>query len=235
MLIRAKFSELYPVKYISHLELMETFRRAFRRAGLSLAYSQGFNPHMILSLGQPLKVGMIGRAEYFDLELAEEMKMREFIKMANKNLPEGIEILEARNIPENLKSLMAVINTADYILNMDFADNTAENVEKQELMLDKFLGRESIEVIRHRRNKKDRELDIRPLIYDAYLSESGRWLFRVKTGSNGNLRPEELIRAIADYFLEVREIPVIKVEREGLYVNIGDKFYSPLDDKVIGS
>ncbi|MFP4016876.1 MAG: TIGR03936 family radical SAM-associated protein [Halanaerobiales bacterium] len=235
MLIRAKFEELHPVKYISHLELMDTFRRAYRRAGLPLAYSQGFNPHMILSLGQPLKVGMIGEAEYFDLELAEDMELSEFINQVNENLPEGLKILDARVIPEDLKSLMAVINTADYVLNMDFTDNTLESTEKQRGMLEEFLSQRSINVIRHRRNKKDRELDIRQLLYGADLLETGRWLFRVKCGSNGNLRPEELVRALADYFTEINEIPVINVEREGLYVNIGDKFYSPLDDKVIGS
>ncbi|MGB4373709.1 MAG: TIGR03936 family radical SAM-associated protein, partial [Halanaerobiales bacterium] len=49
MLIRAEFEKLEEIKYISHLELMTTFRRAFRRAKLPLAYSKGFNPHIQLA------------------------------------------------------------------------------------------------------------------------------------------------------------------------------------------
>jgi len=231
MLIRAKFEELQPVKYISHLELMATFRRAFRRANLPLAYSQGFNPHILLSLGQPLKVGMIGRGEYFDLELAEDIDMNTFINSVNENLPEGIKILRAEVIPDNTKSLMATINTAVYVCNMILKD---DNLEEQE-MINKFLSEKEIRVIRHRRNKKDRELDIRPLIYDGHVIKSGKWTFRVKCGSTGNLRSEELIRALASYFNDVDLIPLINIEREGLYINLNDKFYDPFDDNVIGS
>ncbi len=231
MLIRAEFEELQPVKYISHLELMATFRRAFRKADLPLAYSQGFNPHIILSLGQPLKVGMIGKAEYFDLELAEDIDMNTFINSINDNLPEGIKILQAKVIPDNTKSLMATINTAVYVFDMKLKDN---NLEGQE-MIDKFLSENEIRVIRHRRNKKDRELDIKPLIYDGSVIESGRWAFRVKCGSTGNLRSEELIRALANYFNDVEAIPIINIEREGLFINMNNEFYNPLNDKVIGS
>lgn len=231
MLIRAEFEELQPVKYISHLELMATFRRAFRRADLPLAYSQGFNPHIILSLGQPLKVGMIGRAEYFDLELVEDIDMNIFINSVNDNLPEGIKILQARAIPDNTKSLMATINTAVYVYDMKLKDN---NIDGQE-MINKFLSEKEIRVIRHRRNKKDRELDIKPLIYDGRVIEASKWAFRVKCGSTGNLRSEELIRALAAYFSDVEAIPLINIEREGLYINLNDHFYNPLDDKVIGS
>jgi len=232
MLIRAEFEELQPVKYISHLELMATFRRAFRRADLPLAYSQGFNPHIILSLGQPLKVGMIGRGEYFDLELAEDIDINTFINSVNDNLPEGIKILRAELIPSNTKSLMATINTAVYIFDMIITD---DNLKEQE-MINKFLSEREIRVIRHRRNKEDRELDIRPLIYDGRVIEAGRWAFRVKCGSTGNLRSEELIRALANYFNDVELIPLINIEREGLYINLNDdKFYDPFDDNVIGS
>lgn len=231
MLIRAKFEKLQPVRYISHLELMAAFRRAFRRAGLPLAYSQGFNPHVILSLGQPLKVGMTGKAEYFDLELVEDIEIDDFINLVNQNLPQGINILEARMVSKNVKSLMAVINTAVYVFHMKFTDS---NINQEE-MLSQFLSCDKIEVIRHRRRKKDKLLDIVPLIYDGRIITSDIWSFRVRCGSTGNLRPGELIRALADCFMEVKVFPLINIEREGLYINNDKKFFDPLDDKVIGS
>jgi len=69
MMLRAKFSKLKPLRYISHLELMDTIRRALRRAQFPLAYTEGYNPHIKLSLCQPLSVGMIGLGEFFDLKL----------------------------------------------------------------------------------------------------------------------------------------------------------------------
>lgn len=230
MLIRAKFEELQSLKYISHLELMTVFRRAFRRAGLPLAYSKGFNPHILLSLGQPLKVGMSGREEYFDLGLRDEIEIDKFIKMVNKEFPQGLTILDARVIPENSKSLMATIDTAVYLYKMTFNN---DNINEKE-MLSEFLSEDEILLLRKRRKKKDREIDIRPLIYDAEVIGAKKWKFRVRCGSVGNLRPEEVSEALGNFFSEVEDIPLINIEREGLFVNIRDKFYSPLDDLVIG-
>lgn len=230
MLIRAKFEKMQAVKYISHLELMTLFRRAFKRAELPLAYSKGFNPHVLLSLGQPLKVGMIGKEEYFDLSLREEMETDKFLSLANEQLPVGLKILEARSIPENTKSLMATIDTADYIFKMDF---NSTNITEGE-MLAKFLAENEIIVLRKRRKKKDIEIDIRPLIYNAEIVEKARWKFRVQSGSSGNLRPDEISRALAAYFEEIDFVPVVNIWREGLYVHKDKSFYSPLDDIVLG-
>ncbi|MFW5986509.1 MAG: TIGR03936 family radical SAM-associated protein [Halanaerobiales bacterium] len=231
MIIRAEFNKLKPIRYISHLELMNIFRRTFRRAGLPLAFSRGFNPHIILSPGYPLKVGMVGRQEYFDLELAEEMDPCVFVEEVNKKFPEGINILKARTIPPDIKSLMAVINTAIYSYKMDFCD---ESINQQGI-IEEFLSKDKIEIIRHRRKKKDRILDIRPLIYGGWLEESSRWNFKIRCGSSGNVRPTEVLRALVGRFPAVKSIPLINIERKGLFVEIKGDFYNPLDDKVIGS
>lgn len=230
MLIRAEFEKLNPVKYISHLELMTTFRRAFRRAGIPLAYSKGFNPHILLSLGQPLKVGMIGWKEYFDLGLSRDLEVEEFRNLVNKELPEGLKIIKVRSIPEDSKSLMATINTAIYIFKMNFS---TKNLSEEEL-LNRFLKEEEIIVRRERRKKSDKEINIRPLIYSGELLEPARWFFQVASGSQGNLRPEEISRALTDFFKEIEDTPIINIEREGLYVKIGYDLYSPLDEKIIG-
>lgn len=229
MIIRARFEKRGQLKYISHLELMKLFRRVFRRAGLPLAYSKGFNPHVLLSLGQPLKVGMAGLNEYFDLELREEMQIKRFITLTNRGLPEGLKILDAINIPENTKPLMAIVNTAVYIFRMIFNSN----LQKEEELLKKFLAENSIIITRKRRKKEDIDIDIRPLIFDGELIEPGKWKFCVQCGSQGNLRAEEISIALAEYFTEVEFTPVINIEREGLYIKVGDDFYSPFDDIVI--
>ena len=56
------------MKYIGHLDMMRFFQKAIRRAGIDVAYSEGFSPHMIMSFAYPLGVGMTSSGEYFDLE-----------------------------------------------------------------------------------------------------------------------------------------------------------------------
>lgn len=173
---------------------------------------------------------MIGRNEYFDLELSDEIRIDSFISSVNRELPEGLRILEAVSIPEGTKPLMAVINTAVYIFDMTLR----ERIQSEEKMLEKFLSENRIIVTRHRRNKEDIEIDIRPLIFAGELIEPGKWKFQVKCSSQGNLRPEELGAALADYYTEVEFVPVVNIQREGLYIKIGAELYIPSDDMVIG-
>lgn len=231
MLIRARFAKLSPVRYISHLELMNALRRAFRRAEIPVAYSRGYNPHQLLLMGQPLPVGMTGRGEYFDLELIEGIPPTDFMARVNGKLPQGIKVLEVKEVPAQVKSLMAVVNVAVYLVKMKWADGQPEEKE----MINTFMEEKEIKVLRHRRKKKDRLIDIRPLIHDLEITEPGLWRFTVSTGSEGNVRPREIIRALTNYFPEVRPVPLINVEREGLFVRINDRLYQPIDDKVVGS
>ena len=230
MLLRTRFARRQPLRYISHLEIMTLFRRAFRRAELPVTYSQGYNPLINLSMGQPLSVGMTGGSEYYDLELKKEIKADDYVERVNNSLPSGIEILAAREVPSGVKSLQAVVNTAIYSFDMEFSSSSV----KENKLLEEFLNLSEIKIIRHRRNKKDRELDLKPMIYDGEIKDTGRWQFTVSTGSSGNVRWGEIIRALEERFENIKKIPVINVHRQGMYVKINKRLFAPFDDEVVG-
>ena len=93
--IRIKYRKGEEVKFISHRDLMRAFMRAIRRAGLPIAYSQGFNPHMKISWGNALKVGAASEAEFAELQFEQWVKPQELKERLNRQLPKGLEILEA--------------------------------------------------------------------------------------------------------------------------------------------
>ena len=64
-----KFTKESEIKFISHLDLMRTIRRIIVRSHLPIKFSKGFNPHMALSLAQPLSVGVCSEGEYMDMIL----------------------------------------------------------------------------------------------------------------------------------------------------------------------
>jgi len=80
------------MKYISHLDLMRTFTRAMRRAGLPLKITEGFNPHPKLSIKRALKLGLESENEEASIVLNEFVNPQEFKDILQKNLPQGIEI-----------------------------------------------------------------------------------------------------------------------------------------------
>ena len=68
--LRIRFRRGPELKYISHLDIMRLWHRALQRAGISLAYSQGFNPHPKISLAAPLALGITSEAELMDIARA---------------------------------------------------------------------------------------------------------------------------------------------------------------------
>ncbi len=101
-------------KFISHLDWLNSLKRALRRAGLKIAYSKGFSPRMKVSLGPPLPVGVEGEREYFDLELDDELEPREVALRLNNQLPEELRILKCDFAPR--AGLMKFINFSIYDL-----------------------------------------------------------------------------------------------------------------------
>src|SRR5712692_11476874 len=96
---RLTFSKGEPVRYISHLDLMRTWERILRRAGLKLAHSQGFNPRPRLVFAAPLSVGVTSEAEIVDVDLEEELVAEELVSRVRPALPPGIHVLSAHEVP----------------------------------------------------------------------------------------------------------------------------------------
>ena len=78
-----KFTKGDNIKFIGHLDLMRTIQRIIKRSGLPVEYSKGFNPHMSLSIAQPLSVGVYSDGEYLDLVLTEELSCEDVINKLN--------------------------------------------------------------------------------------------------------------------------------------------------------
>ncbi|RME43282.1 MAG: DUF2344 domain-containing protein, partial [Caldilineae bacterium] len=77
---RLTFRKEFPVKYVAHLDMVKTWTRAFRRAGLPLAYSEGFNPQARIQVAASLPVGTMGAAELMDIYLTEPLDAADILR-----------------------------------------------------------------------------------------------------------------------------------------------------------
>ena len=99
---RLLFEKTGNAVWISHLDLMRLFQRTFKRAGLNLTHTQGFNPRPSVSIALPLSVGIESKCELLDFDLEGQMvPAEEILTRLNGNLVEGIRILEV--YPEGKK------------------------------------------------------------------------------------------------------------------------------------
>lgn len=94
---RLRFSKTGRAIYISHLDLMRTFQRAFMRAGIKVKHTEGYNPHAYVSVALPLSVGVSSHCEILDFGLRDDIPLDQLPELMNKALPEGITVTSAYN------------------------------------------------------------------------------------------------------------------------------------------
>lgn len=187
--VLVKFTKINEAKFISHLDTMRTLHRALRRAGIPIAYSQGFNPHASISVAAPLSLGITSTAEYADIELNELIEGELIKEKLNKVLPEGIRILDVLNITEKMPSSMGIVEGAKYLIKMQH-NTSEENIQKitAEVM-------NLSEIFMNKRTKSGEKLvDIKPLIEDIKVlsCDNSQVIMEclLHTGSRGSLGPE---------------------------------------------
>lgn len=122
--LRLEFSKLGMGKYISHLDLLRTFTRAIHRAELPVRYSQGFNPHQLITFSLPLALGTTGEGEFVDIDFEEGTDPIAVVKGLNECLPPDIRILEASLPVIKAKDIIS----AEYIFDVLLDDGVSEEV-----------------------------------------------------------------------------------------------------------
>jgi len=114
--VRLEFCKADNVRWLSHLEISRAWHRIINRAGLPIAYSEGFSPHPKIALSAALPVGIGSEAEYADLVLCDEIPAEELFQRLNDAAPAGIKISRVGEVPPGTPSLGASIKFADYRL-----------------------------------------------------------------------------------------------------------------------
>jgi len=248
MKIRIKFRKNGVMRFVGHLDLMRYFQKAMRRAGIDLAYTEGYHPHPIMSFAAPLGIGLTSDGEYMDIVVNTSLNSRDAIDAINNTMAEGMQITEYVLLPDESKGAMASLAAADYIVYFKHREDfTQQEIEEG---LHRYLeDRDSIEVTKTTK-KGERVVDIKPLLYQAepysdnrsisdrvfpatgkpdpteILSDLGirnGYILRLGAGSTDNIRPELML---ADFysFLEASYDPHnMQIHRLELYERSGDK------------
>lgn len=221
-----KYVKNSEVKFISHLDLMRTIQRTIRRAEIDVEFSKGFNPHMSLSIAQPLAVGVYSKGDYLDLDLLSEEKEEELINKLNKNAPSGLEFLEAINLGDKkLPQSMAAVDGALYVLKFKLVNNKVEEEFKEVLKEDKW------EVLK-KGKKGERLMDLKPLIKEMkFWEKEGEFILRilVSCGSRENLSPQILADFLKEKCGSIDKERFVDIRREELFSLQEDKYISLLD------
>lgn len=186
--VRVRFSKKGSMKFIGHLDVMRYFQKLIRRAGLEVAFTEGFNPHMIMSFASPLGIGLTSDAEYMDIELLSPISSREAIERLNQAGTEELAVTGFVQIPEGKAAkAMTLVAAADYTVRFRAGHEPAADWKSG---LADFFACESIPVMK-KTKRSEKEVDIRPMIYEWALRDEDDTIFlKLASGSVANLKPE---------------------------------------------
>lgn len=126
---RALFEKTGNAIYISHLDLMRVFQRAFKRSGLPLTHTQGYNPRPSVSIALPLSLGVESKCELLDFDLTGEyITGDEIMERLNKNLIDGVRVLQVFEERTKLKNLALLESVLTFEYDSGIPENTAEKI-----------------------------------------------------------------------------------------------------------
>lgn len=217
----AVFEKSQRLRHIGHLDIMRAMQRALRRSGLPVSYSQGFNPHILLTFASPLSVGAVGKRELMDVTLDEEVAPDAFLAAMNKALPPEMPLLSARVLADKHPALMAMVRAARYDIQLCSADAAA----RCEAALPGFLAQESIMAMRKTKSG-EKETDIRPLIH-ALTCSDGHLRATLALTESVSCKPDMLVGALCAF--ADCETPRVMVVREGLLGEDSQGRLAPLE------
>jgi len=193
--LRVRFSRGEELKFISHLDIIRLWVRALRRAQIPLEYTEGFSPHPRISLAVPLSVGVTAENELMDISMTKVISPHWFTDTVNRQLPEGLKVLEATPISPSVPSLQSQVRFTQY----QIALKTDKSEEETKTAIDNLLAAESIPW-HHERDTGRKSYDLRSLIDDIWLIEFKPSFcvlgMRLRCDETGSGRPEQVALAL---------------------------------------
>ena len=185
--------------WISHLDLMRLFQRAFKRAGLPLTHTQGFNPRPSVSIALPLSVGVESSCELLDFELdGEDIPCDEIRQRLNETLVEGVKVLAVCKKGRKLKEL-TLLNTK---ITLEYDKGVP--AEAEEKILNLFSQEEVIVPKKTKNGIQDQ--NIIPMIRHFEISsrdDNSLNITAMICCQNPTLNPMQIVTAIQNYIPEV--------------------------------
>ena len=217
--MRLCFSKQGALRFIGHLDFLRVFQQTIRRAGVPAAFSQGFNPHLLISFALPLPLGMESVHDYADLTLEKEMCHNEIVKRLNAVAPDGLWIYNAYPAENKVAS---VVSHASYTFENErmFTDAQPETGAKLQSAIKEIFASASIIVPKKTKNGIQ-DTDIRPDIFDIWVEGfpdgGGHVLLYLSAGSSRFLNPITVLKFLFEKANYDMAVSPISIKRADLY------------------
>ncbi len=187
--VRAAFAKEGDARYFGHLEMVNIFVRALRRAAVPVAYSQGFHPMPKIAFSDPLPIGMESRCESFDLTVAASVRTEDLVGRLNDHLPEGLRLLSCRPLAGGKKR-------PDRGRIDQYRVNPPPELSLDRGRMAAFADRDEWIVTRTNRKGKLKKIDLKAMIREFDVTDVGQLVLSLWSVPGKTVRPAEVLREI---------------------------------------
>lgn len=196
--LRARFTKTGKVRFVSHRDVARIWERALRRAGLPIAYTEGFSPRPKLSFGLALSTGYESLGEYLDIsvrdEAAADIDLEQLPTLLSPALPVGMEVQAVVALDPGVPSLQQAVTSCTW--HIELGGSPGPSVVEA---ADRALAARELLVTRTRKGREAVE-DIRPGIVSLRVlgpALSGHTMMEAELATQPrSLRPAELVGAL---------------------------------------
>ncbi len=218
---RVQWTKLGDFAFLSHLEMLSLFTRAFRQAELPLAMSQGHHPRPKLSFGPALALGVESLFEVMDVILTAPAEPDAIRSALNEGLPEGVVVTQVVPLQQGDRGLD--LDGLGYLYELRWRNGLPNDLAER---IERALGLEEITVQRTDKKGRVKPFNLRPMIRELVIRDDHLYLFLAAEQSRSARIPEFLEAALC---LPQEAHANIHVRRAGILFAEGDHFYSLMD------
>ena len=182
-----RFGKQPRLRFISHLDLQRFFQRAVNRTGLPIAWSQGFNPHPVMSFGSALALGWTSEYEVIDIKLSAPMGRKRTEVAVRAALPEDLPVLEVRMVDDRHTAPMALVRMSDYTVRLE--GESASAILGQ---IPSFMETEVVPAVKKTKSG-ERTINARPLVLSMEPTGPDSFNARLMLTESQSIKPELLL------------------------------------------
>ena len=198
------------VRHLGLLDLQRTMQRALRRSGLPIAYSNGFNPHIVMSFASALSSGIPGDAELLDVSLHSETTEEACMEAMNRVLPPALHVSRIRLVDDRFPKVSAALRQAEYRITL-----WGEDALKIANKIPDFLAQNEIMALR-KTKRAETMVNIRPMIHllEAQMDTEAKTAVltaRVSFVESATLKPDLLLSSLCTF--SSVELPKYEIRR----------------------
>jgi radical SAM-linked protein len=186
--LRIRFAKRGRLRFTSHRDFQRAFERALRRAGVPVAYSQGFTPHPKVSYAGAAPMGAASEAEYLEIAVAKECDPAAVAAALDAALPPGLDIVDV--VAADYGSLADRLQASEWSIELPDAP-----VQELVAAVGAFLAEPVVEVQRMTKNGV-RTLDARGAVVRMAVDGTGPTIRLVVRHQTPTVRPDDILSGL---------------------------------------